>query len=145
MTGSGTKDLIVGLQSITFRNGKKIKSLLSSAILSTIEPLVPEIWLPHESCSMFEEAFGIQYEPILNRYLVNETLHSQLKTLNASLSFLLQDSENAFNAVNITLPYSSFDLKLGAPHVDGSQRYFPIRRAQNESQYTLGRTFLQEA
>jgi hypothetical protein len=50
-------------------------------------------------------------------------------------------------SVNITMPYSSFDLEIGYPYVPvgGSRRYFPIRRADGEEQYILGRAFLQNA
>jgi len=43
------------------------------------------------------------------------------------------------------LPYAAFDLVADYPLVIDSSRYFPLMRAANESQYTLGRTFLQEA
>ena len=43
------------------------------------------------------------------------------------------------------MPYSAFDLTVGWPIVNSSTRYFPIRRAQNNTQFTLGRTFLQYA
>ena len=47
--------------------------------------------------------------------------------------------------MNITLPYASFDLGLRPPIVDITQDYFPLRRAMNNTQYTLWRTFLQES
>ncbi|KAJ9656578.1 hypothetical protein H2201_008493 [Coniosporium apollinis] len=43
------------------------------------------------------------------------------------------------------MPYGSFDLNASAPLFDTSTRYFPLKRAVNDSQYTLGRTFLQQA
>jgi hypothetical protein len=53
--------------------------------------------------------------------------------------------------VNITLPYDAFDLQLSYPYLpnttyaDPSKYYFPLRQAANETQYVLGRAFLQEA
>jgi hypothetical protein len=47
--------------------------------------------------------------------------------------------------VEITLPYAAFDLEVSAPIVNSTTKYFPLKRAANDSQYTLGRTFLQEA
>jgi len=45
----------------------------------------------------------------------------------------------------IQLPYAAFDLVASHPLVESSSRYFPLKRASNTRQYTLGRTFLQEA
>lgn len=49
--------------------------------------------------------------------------------------------------MNITLPYASFDLQLTQfyPGINQTTQYFPLRRAANDNQYTLGRTFLQES
>jgi hypothetical protein len=47
--------------------------------------------------------------------------------------------------VNITFPYAAFDLTASSPLVDNTTRFFPLKRAVNESQYTLGRAFFQEA
>lgn len=46
---------------------------------------------------------------------------------------------------NIELPYAAFDLQASYPYYETPTRYFPIRRAANETQYTFGRTFFQEA
>ena len=47
--------------------------------------------------------------------------------------------------MDITFPYSAFQLTAAYPLVDTDTKYFPLKRADNESQYTLGRTFFQEA
>lgn len=47
--------------------------------------------------------------------------------------------------INIDLPHSTFDLQAGYPIFANSTNYFLIRRAANESQYVIGRAFLQEA
>lgn len=64
------------------------------------------------------------------------------------MTFTLSSGSPSFpNAINITLPYTAFDLTLKQPNSlgDTSSIYFPLRRAVNDSQYVLGRTFLQEA
>jgi hypothetical protein len=48
-------------------------------------------------------------------------------------------------SVDIVLPYAAFDLEASYPLVRHPTRYFPLKRAANDSQYTLGRAFLQEA
>lgn len=145
-----SRDLVVGLHGIEVHTNATTRKLLLTGIPIFIDSTIPEIWLPRESCDLFEEAFGLQYNPVFNRYLVNETLHSHLQSLNLSVSFQLGIELNGSSTVNITLPYGGLDLELSDPYtkllnVTGTQRYFPIRRADNDSQYTLGRTFLQEA
>lgn len=141
-----SRDLVVGLQSISLNNGTgNTKTLFSESILTFIDTTVPHIWLPEEACSSFEDAFGLTYNSTIDRYLVNDTLHNSLQKQNFTISFLLSNDTTGDTFVKITLPYSSFDLELGPPFVDTTQNYFPLRRAANASQYTLGRTFLQEA
>ena len=145
MASDISRDLVVGLQSITYSNSKTTNShLLSEGILSFIDSTVPHIWLPIDACTLFEEAFGITYNNTMERYLVNDTTHQTLQSQNPSISFLLGNDVNGGATVNVTLPYAAFDLTLNDPFVSGSQPYFPLRRAANDSQYTIGRTFLQE-
>lgn len=144
--GDISRDLVVGLQSITYMGpSSNQKQLLSQGILTFVDATVPHIWLPEDACTAFEQAFGLQYNKTVNRYLVNDTLHSSLQSSNPSVSFILGNQVDGGKTVNITLPYAAFDLTLGYPFVNQSTRYFPLRRAANDSQYTLGRTFLQES
>ena len=143
--GDISRDLVVGLQSVTYQDSQKQQQLLSEGILTFVDATVPHIWLPVDACKAFEQAFGITYNKTIERYLVNDTLHTQLTNTNASVSFILGNQVNGGQTVNITLPYAAFDLTLGSPIVNSNQRYFPLRQAANESQYTLGRTFLQES
>lgn len=146
MTETLSRDLVVGLHSIAFSDTTgNTKTLSSRPILTFIDSTVPYLWLPEDVCSEFEEAFGITWNSTIDRYLVNETLNSILQKQNASVSFLLGNETSEDTTVNITLPYASFDLELGLPFVDRKTKYFPLRRAANATQYTLGRTFLQEA
>ena len=141
-----SRDLVVGLQDITFRDSKtQNESLLKEGILTFIDATVPHIWLPQDACTLFENAFGLTYNSTVDRYLVNKTLHTQLQAQNASVSFVLGNQVNGGATVTITLPYEAFDLQVGPPIVDTTQSYFPLRRAANSTQYTMGRTFLQES
>ena len=136
----------MGLQSITYSDsGTTNQHLLSDGILTFIDSTVPHIWLPQDSCTLFEEAFGLTYNDTVNRYLVNDTLHQKLQSQDPSISFILGNDVNDGATVNITLPYSAFDLNVSTPIVNNTQKYFPLRRAANDTQFTLGRTFLQEA
>ena len=139
------RTLTVALNAVTYTGSSSEASLLPNAILTLIDSTVPGIWLPAEACQSFEKAFGISYDPISNLYLVNDTLHDDLVKSGASVTFQISNSLNSGPATNITLPYSAFDLTVSAPLVNKPSNYFPLRRANGDSQYTLGRTFLQEA
>ncbi|KAI7666757.1 hypothetical protein KC322_g16654, partial [Hortaea werneckii] len=41
-------------------------------------------------------------------------------------------------------PFAAFDLQASFPFYQNATNYFPIRRAENDSQYTFGRTLFQE-
>lgn len=72
-------------------------------------------------------------------------MHGRLKELNPTLSFALGNNNNPSELLNIKLPYAALDLQAQWPIFNKTTNYFPIRRADNDTQYTLGRTFLQEA
>lgn len=137
----------MGIQSIKFSDSEtNAKELLpDGGILSFIDSTVPHLWLPLSACKAFENAFGITYDRKTDLYLVNDSLHDTLKQQDASLSFLLGNQIEGGETVNITFPYAAFDLNVGSPIVNSSQSYFPLRRAANDTQFTLGRTFLQES
>lgn len=139
------RDLVVGIQSILVDG--TARELLPTSILASIDSTVPHIWLPLEACREFERAFGISWDPASDLYLVNETTHQALLAQNANLTFKIGSQRSSPDSIDINLPYASFDLQVldTYPNIASSTRYFPLRRAANDTQYTLGRTFLQEA
>ena len=143
-----SRDLVVGIQSITTQssgNPSNTTSLLPNPILSFIDAAVAQIWLPLEACQAFETAFGLQYDNSSELYLVNSTLHTTLLAQNASITFKIGTDTTTGQTINITFPYAAFDLQVSYPLVENTTNYFPLKRAANETQYTLGRTFLQES
>ena len=58
-------------------------------------------------------------------------------------NFLCSDSTNLTCHADLTASYPYVNSTL-APHTNSS-RYFPLKRATNQTQYAFGRTFLQEA
>lgn len=142
-----SRDLVVGLQSIQFADSRTTRNLTSGGHLTFIDSTVSHIWLPLDACQAFEKAFGLTYDNATDLYLVNDAQHTALKAQNASLSFILGNDIQGGATINITFPYASFDLQLTNfyPGINKTTQYFPIRRAANDSQYTLGRTFLQES
>jgi len=95
-------------------------------------------------CQEFEKAFGLQFDSALNRYLLNASTHNNLVSLNPNITLTLGDQETGGHTVDLVLPYGAFDLNLSAPFINDTSFYFPLRQGQNDSMYTLGRTFLQE-
>jgi hypothetical protein len=140
------RPLSLNIQKITAKDTLTgLNSMLENATYVQIDFTVPHLWLPITVCDRFEAAFGLTYDNTTDLYLVNDTIHSQLLQKRPTVTIGLGSSFSPTERVNLVLPYSAFNLQVGYPYYNSSKNYFPIRRAYNESQYTLGRTFLQEA
>ncbi|KAF2671392.1 acid protease [Microthyrium microscopicum] len=147
MAPDNERDLLVFVNGITAVNNHNIHdSLLPIPIYAFIDSTIAEIWLPVDACRAFESAFGLSYDLATGLYFVSDTLHNALISANPNITFVLS-SAPGLQTTQITLPYAAFDLTAKAPYrgLAADQRYFPLRRAANDTQYTLGRTFLQEA
>ncbi|CAD6578830.1 MAG: hypothetical protein ASARMPRED_008861 [Alectoria sarmentosa] len=138
-----SRDLLVPVQSITSDAARG--PLISTVIYSYIDSLVPHIWLPLGACQAFEKAFGLTFNETAELYFVNDTLHDKLVAQNPNVTFTLGPASAGGNTVDIVMHYVSFDLMADYPIVNNKTRYFPLRQAQNDTQYTLGRAFLQDA
>jgi len=143
----GTRDLTVSVRGIGFdtKTGGRLP-LLQNGFTAVIDSAVSHYWLPLEACQAFENAFHLVYNATTGIYLLNETQHTQLQAENAAVSFTLGQDMVGGSEVTFSMPYSSFELRINEeyPLIPKWSRYFPIRRATNPSQYTLGRAFLQE-
>ena len=126
----------------------------SQANLFTIDSSTPFLWLPPSVCDNFAEAFGLIYNETLDLYLFNESSSPNiLNSWNMEFTISISDMPGSTsNRVDITLPYAAFDLQLKYPYPNldanfssPATNYFPLRRASNNNQYTIGRAFLQEA
>ncbi|TKA72818.1 hypothetical protein B0A49_05285, partial [Cryomyces minteri] len=137
------RELLVGIQSITF--DATVSPLLPRGTYALIDSLVPHIWLPLQICETFEHAFNLTWNSSSKLYIVTEDTHNRLIQQNANVTFKLGPDPAGGDFVDIVMPYGAFDLTASAPNATNSIRYFPLRRAQNATQYTLGRTFLQQA
>ncbi|RDW63644.1 hypothetical protein BP6252_11189 [Coleophoma cylindrospora] len=122
-----------------------VLGLLPTPIYAFIESTDPNIWLPLSACLLFEQAFGLQYDNITQKYLMNNTQFTTLSATNPSVSFRLASSTTGGSTTDITLPFYAFGLRAAYPFVPNATYYFPLKRAENSTQYTLGRAFLQEA
>ncbi|KAG9944776.1 acid protease, partial [Aureobasidium melanogenum] len=143
------KDTIVAIQSITTQavNSSSSVELLPAPIYASIDSTVSQIWLPLDACQAFEQQFGLIWDSTYNLYIVNSSLHASLLARNASVNFTIGTTASGLQQTTITLPYAAFDMTAQSPYQGLADRsnYFPLRRAANSSQYTLGRTFMQEA
>ncbi|KAK8245255.1 aspartic peptidase domain-containing protein [Phyllosticta capitalensis] len=142
------RDVVVGLQAITASStGQENQTLLAEPVTMYIDSIVPEIWLPTAACEKFEQIFGLVYDVGTDLYLVNETLHQTLLSMDPNITFTLGRTTSGGQTIDIVLPYAAFDLTAQPPYqgLSNSSLYFPLRRGSNSTQYVFGRTFLQEA
>lgn len=135
------RELLLELNEIQTEKGP---SLLAKPISMYLDSTVPYIYLPEAACAMFESTFGLVWDNATQLYLLTDAQHTTLQAQDPQITFTL-GSLTSSTTVDITLPYSAFDLTVSYPIVENATRYFPLKRANDSSQYTLGRTFFQEA
>lgn len=139
------RPMLLGIENI--KSGSS--ELLDGPIVAGLDSLVSQIWLPASACRLFESALGLVWNSTHELYIVNETQHSTLLAQNPSITFTLStgSAQNKDERLDITFPYAAFDLTAKPPFAGLNETvyYFPLKQAANETQYTLGRTFLQEA
>lgn len=136
-------DLQVAIQSITV-NGTS-KALMSTPIISYISTLVPDIWLPSSVCDELVKAFDLVNDGS-GLFYISTTAHNANLAKNPVVSFKL-GPETSGQSVAIDMPYWNFYLAI-EPRFNASRTQefrFPIMRAVNDTQYILGRAFLQSA
>ena len=123
------------------------------ANLFTIDSSTPFLWLPEAVCLEFEKALGLTYDDAVQLYTFHSssTRHKLLVDWNMTFHFGVSDLPGSSNSLSLSLPYEAFDLQLSYPYpgLNATQsspptNYFPLRKAANTKQYTLGRVFLQE-
>lgn len=118
--------------------------LMQKTISLAIDSTVPYLYLPQEICALFEEAFGLVWVSSSNRYIANLTAQPALQKLNPNITFTLANPQG--ETLNITFPYSAFNITIQPNKTNPDTILsFPLKRAFNDTQYTLGRTFLQES
>lgn len=143
------RDTVVAIQSISTqaKNSSSSVELLPAPIFALIDSTVSHMWLPIDACQAFESEFGLTFDETYQLYLVNSSLHDSLLARNPSVNFTLGTTTSGPEKVTISLPYAAFDVSAQSPYQGLADRsfYFPLRRAQNDTQYTLGRVFMQEA
>lgn len=136
----------LSIQSIvTQRAGDQPMGLLEAPVYTLLDFAEPQLWLPKSACDKFAEAFNLTYDETTDLYLIDAATRARHVSRNPTITFGLGQTAYPASLVNIVLPYSAFDQQASYPIYDNATNYFPIRRAYNDTQYTLGRTFFQEA
>ncbi|KAL7273148.1 hypothetical protein RUND412_004007 [Rhizina undulata] len=128
-------------------------TLSLTPILLEIDSSTPYLWLPLETCLQFEQSLGLTWDSATNLYFLNATgpVYQRLVQLNLTFTFTLKDYQSSSDDVVVNVPYAAFDQEISWPFTgngtegEPARKYFPIKRADDQTQYTLGRTFLQEA
>jgi len=157
--------LIVGIASIAILPGSSASSKDAQVpFFARIDSEIPQLWyanilmlvslttyskfsLPLKICHVFESAFSLTWDDALNLYTVNDSSHRANLRRNASVVFSIGSSLDKENSIDITFPYSAFDLQLSYPIINdtnSSIRYFPLRPPTIDGTLILGRAFLQE-
>ncbi|KAL1960406.1 hypothetical protein VTO42DRAFT_7705 [Malbranchea cinnamomea] len=122
--------------------------------LFTIDSSTPFFWFPEKMCDSFASALGLTYNETLQLYTYgsNPSRFDSFVDSAMKFTFTLSNLPDSTKHVVIELPISSMDHRLTYPFPDLSLqpsdeglRYFPLRKAKDPRQYTIGRTFLQEA
>ncbi|KAK5210767.1 hypothetical protein LTR47_001487 [Exophiala xenobiotica] len=122
--------------------------------LFTIDTSTPFLWLPEAACDAFASALNLTYNDTLQLYLFpsdNSSSPDMLTSWNLTFTFSLSNLRGSSNDIKLTVPYDAFNLQLSYPfpNLDADftsppTNYFPLRKAANGTQYTIGRAFLQE-
>jgi len=137
----------LNIQAIVSQNlsNEPVNLLPDGAAYTLVDFAESHIWLPVSACDAFASAFNLTYDNNTDLYLVDPSTHAQLVERNLTITFGLGETSDPGKRVNVVLQYSAFDQKATYPIFENATNYFPIRRAYNDTQYTLGRTFFQEA
>lgn len=146
MASDNLRDLVVTVRSITSTTTSGNTTLMSEPIFAFIDSAVPDFYLPVSVCQQFEKAFGLTLDQASGRYLISNTTHANLVSLNPTITITLANQKEGGETTDIVLPYAAFDLNITAPLlVNTSSLYFPLKQTTDENLYILGRAFLQEA
>jgi hypothetical protein len=142
-----SRTFTVAIQTIAISGNSITSTPVGMQIYAVIDSVITDLWLPAAVCSSFESALGLVWNDTFGMYLINNTMHNQLAAEDPIISFALAANLTNTTEINVNVPYSAFDLKASYPLagiVDNTttQRYFPLKRAANDSQIFLGRVFL---
>lgn len=138
----------LNIQTIVSQNmtNTTVSLLPDSSVYAVIDFAEAQMWLPPSACEAFAATFNLTYDNSTDLYLVDPVTRLRLLQRNPSITFGFGSLSDPAQRVNIVLPYNAFDQNVTFPiYPNATNYYFPIRRAINATQYTIGRAFFQEA
>ncbi|KAJ5504409.1 hypothetical protein N7463_007283 [Penicillium fimorum] len=107
-----------------------------------IDPALPYLYLPKETCDAIAAELPVTFNEGLGLYFWNtDENYQKITSSPAYMSFTFQSQPNITN-VTIKVPFQLLDLTLQAPLVELNTTYFPCYPS---SSFILGRAFLQAA
>lgn len=119
----------------------------SESVLTTVEidPTVPYLYLPRDTCDAIAKELPVTYNKGLGLYFWNATEESYRNIVSspAYLSFTFWKNEGSNKDITIKVPFKLLNLTLEKPLVNQDTPYFPC--FPTNSTYKLGRAFLQAA
>ncbi|KUJ11683.1 acid protease [Mollisia scopiformis] len=139
-------DLAVQVTSITSLNSSSNDPtiLLSTPIITYLDSTVPYLYLPLSTCDLVASTFGLTYNTTTQLYTISNTQHTLLVAQNPTINFTLTRPDSLGSPINLVFSYQAFALQATWPLVDTPTLYFPMKIANDSSQYRLGRAFFQE-
>lgn len=140
--------LVVALTSMTTDLHANLASdtvLMPDGIYATIDPLLTELWLPLAACQLFESAFNLTWNETAQLYIMDSKTSDALNDVNPNVTISIAPTLTSETFVSIVFPYLAFQQTIGPPFLEHYRLVFPLKRATTESQYALGRTFMQQA
>lgn len=109
-----------------------------------VDPLLPYLYLPRETCDAIASNLPVTYNEDLNLYLWNtdDDTYQNITSSPAYMSFTFDAGSD--QNITIKAPFQLLKLTLQEPLVEQNTTYFPCYPAESDS-YILGRAFLQAA
>ncbi|KAK6358118.1 hypothetical protein TWF730_007473 [Orbilia blumenaviensis] len=154
-----TNPFLVALSSLTvsgiYRDGQQgTAELLDSEWrrttdnqLISIDSTTSYIWLPNNTCKVFEAALNLTWNEEVSLYILTDDAHNQLLDINPTFVFTISDTAQNETTIDIELPYNAFSLEATGPEIlgaEGKAWYFPLKRLPDDAGPRLGRVFMQE-
>jgi hypothetical protein len=146
------RDLAVWVKSVNIiGNGTDSNAripMMSTPFNALVDSAVTPFYLPPTICDSFAKYLDLKYNKTFGMYLINDTEHIRLEDQTPSMEIIISPEASGGKDVSILLPYPSLEQHFthNYPNITSPwTRYFPIRPTTDQSQFTLGRVFLQEA
>lgn len=112
----------------------------------SIDSTLPYIYLPNETCTVFEQALNLTWDEPTQLYILSDSQHEDLLELNPSFTFTIAENATSEETLKIDVPYKAFSLEATGPEIlgaEGKTWYFPLRRLPEDGTQRLGRAFMQ--